>query len=90
MVTERGVSKVRGSSEMAPAGRPAGSKNKAKGEDNVMDKYMTGNEEAWKRRIKKLLTEVVEMRNEVRRDRKTDGSSSGREKSKRRAGRIRS
>lgn len=29
---------------------------------------MTGNEEAWKRDIEKLLTEMVEMRNEVRRD----------------------
>lgn len=60
-------------SEMAPAGRSTGSKNKAKGEDNVMDKYMIGGEELWKRGIEKILAEMEEMeemRNEMREERK--------------------
>lgn len=47
---------------MVPVRRPAGSKNKAKGKENVIDKYMSGGEEAWKGEKEKIIMEVEEMK----------------------------
>lgn len=46
---------------MTPAGRPAESRNKAKGEENIIDKYMSDSEEVWKRGIEKIIVEIEEM-----------------------------
>lgn len=46
-------------------GRPAGSKNKPKGEEKAIDKYMVGGEEAWKSGVEKIIAEIREMRGEM-------------------------
>lgn len=51
---------------MSPVGRPAGNKNKPKEMENVIDKYMSGTEEVWKKGIEKIMTEIEKMRREVR------------------------
>lgn len=52
---------------MAPmAGRPTGSKNKPKGDEHAIEKYVVGGEEIWKKGFGKVINKIEEMRREVR------------------------
>jgi len=52
---------------MAPtAGRQVGSRGKNKGEENSLEKYVTGNDEVWKKSLERIIMEIEEMRKEMR------------------------
>jgi len=53
---------------MAPStGRQAEStKGKNKGDENSLERYVTGNDEVWKKSLEKIIMEIKEMRKEMR------------------------
>ncbi|XP_020294889.1 vicilin-like seed storage protein At2g18540 [Pseudomyrmex gracilis] len=52
---------------MAPStGRQAGSRGKNKGDENSLEKYVTGNDKVWKKGIEKIIVEIEEMRKEMK------------------------
>jgi len=52
---------------MAPStGRQAGSRAKNKGDENSLEKYVTSNDEVWKKSLERIIMEIEEMRKEMR------------------------
>lgn len=48
------------------AGRSTRSKNKPKGDEHAIEKYVIGGEEIWKKGFEKVINAIEEMRREVR------------------------
>lgn len=48
------------------AGRPTGNKNKPKGEEKALDKYMLGGEETLTKGVAKICSEIEVLRREMK------------------------
>jgi len=52
---------------MAPStGKQAGSRGKNKGDENSLERYVTNNDEVWKKSLERIIMEIEEMRKEMR------------------------
>jgi len=49
-----------------PAGRQVGNRGKNKGDENSLEKYVTGNDEVWKKSLERIIMELEEMRKEMK------------------------
>lgn len=70
----------------AMGGRPVGSRNKPKGEEKALDKYMIGGEEMLKKGLEKIFSEIEGLRKEMRGDMERLKEQMGRREDSKRRG----